>query len=96
MDFFFECIAELVLKILEKVTRRNISKKTQTVVDILVSAVFLLMVNGFAIWKAVSHYRSGNLLAAAIFASAVVLCVLLLGFVIIRRMVRNRKNKIEP
>ena len=96
MDFFFECIAELVLDILEKVTRRNTSKRTQTGVDILVSAVFLLMVNGFAIWKAVSHYRSGNLLAAAIFASAVVLCVLLLGFVIIRRMVRNRKNKIEP
>ena len=96
MDFFLELITDLGLKILEKVTRRNTGKRTQTVVDILVSAVFLLMVNGFAIWKAVSHYRSGNLLAAAIFASAVVLCVLLLGFIVIRRIIRNRKNKIEP
>ena len=95
MDFFLELITDLALKILEKVTRCNISKRTQTVVDILVSAVFLLMVNGFAIWKAVSHYRRDNLLAAAIFASAVVLCVLLLGFVILRRIIRRRKSKKE-
>lgn len=96
MDFFFECIAELVSKILEKVTRHNISTRTQTVVDILVVAVSFLVLDGFAIWKAVRYYRSGNLLGAAIFAAAVVISILLLGFVVIRRIIRNRKNKIEP
>ncbi len=89
-----EIIADLVLELLAKITRNN-SKKSQTVVDILVACLSLLAVNGYAIWKAVSCYRSGNLLGAVLFVAVVVVSVLLLGFLVIRRIIRKRKNKKE-
>lgn len=86
-----EIIADLVLDLLEKITRHNKNKRTQTVVDILVASVSFLAVNGYAIWRAISHYRQGNMLAAVAFASVVVISLLLIGFIILRRMIRKRK-----
>ena len=89
-----EIIADLVLELLAKITRNN-SKKSQTVVDILVACLSILAVNGYAIWKAVSCYRSGNLLATVLYSAILVVSVLLLAFIAIRCIIRKRKNKKE-
>lgn len=96
MDLFFDIIADLVLKLLGKVTKDNKNARTQTVVDILVASVFLLAVDGYAIWNAVSYYRQGKVLVAAIFASVMVISLLLIGFVVFRRIMRKRKDRQEP
>lgn len=93
MDFF-ELIAEGVLAILEKVVKHS-EKRTQTVVDILVAVIAILAVDGYAIWSAISAYRRGNMLGAVLYSVALVVSVLLLAFVVIRRIIRKRKNKKE-
>lgn len=92
MDLFFDIIAELVLKLLGKVTKDNKNTRTQTIIDIFVASVFLLAVDGYAIWNAVSYYRQGKVLVAAVFASVVVASFLLIGFVALRRIIRKRKE----
>ena len=94
MDFF-ELIAEGVLAILEKVVKHS-EKRTQTVVDILVAVIAILAVNGYAIWSVISAYRRGNMLATVLYSAALVICLLLLAFVVIRRIIRKRKAKKEP
>ena len=96
MDLFLHIIADFVLKLLGKVTRRSKNERIQTVVDILVASVFLLAVDGFAIWNAVSYYRQGKVLVAAILAAVVVISLLFVGFVVIRRIIRKRKGRQEP
>ena len=95
MDLIFDIIADLVLKLLGKATKHSKNARTQTVVDILVASVLLLAVDGYAIWSVVSYYRQGNIPIAAIFASAVVVSILLVGFVVIRRIIRKRKDRQE-
>lgn len=87
MDLIFEGI----LALLGKVTRHTKSKKTQMIVDILVASAAILI----AIWSAIGHYRKGNVLEAAIFASVVVISVLLIGFVVLRRVLREKKEEKE-
>lgn len=95
MELIFDVIADLVLDLLGKVTRHSKKTRTQTIVDVLVASVFILVVDGLAIWSAVSYYRKGNVFLAVVFASIVVLSLLLIGFVIIRRIIRRRKAETE-
>ena len=95
MDFLFELIADGVLAILGKVARHSKSR-TQTVVDILVAVIAILAVNGYAIWSAISAYRQGNMLATVLHSAVLVVSLLLLAFVVIRRIIRKRKAKKDP
>ena len=72
MELIFDIIADFVLKLLGKATKHSKNTRTQTVVDILVASAFLLAVDGYAMWSAVSYYRQGKVLVAAIFAAVVV------------------------
>ncbi len=89
MEALLEILAEGVLALLGKVTRRC-GRKTQIVVDILVAAGAVLAVGGYCVWRAVYHWCRGEFLIAGIFALVVVASVLL-GFITIRRIVRNNK-----
>lgn len=91
MDFL-ELIADGVLAILEKVAKHG-QKRTQTVVDILVAVISILAVNGYLIWSAISAYRQGNMLATVRYAAVLVISVLLMAFVVIRRIIRKRKSR---
>ena len=95
MDWFLEMIADGVLAILGKVVRHS-EKRTQSVVDILVAVIAILAVDGYAIWRAIDAYRRGNMLGAVLYSAALVVSVLLLAFVVIRRIIRKRKAKKEP
>ena len=55
-----EIIGDLVLELLGKITR-HCGRKMQIVLDVLVSAVVVLVVEGYAIWRVVHHYRQGEL-----------------------------------
>ena len=90
-----DLLGQLVLDLLGKITR-HCGKRTQIVLDILVAAEVVLAVDGYAIWRTVHHYRQGEFLFAGIFALVVVLSLLLVGFVIVRRIILNRGKKNEP
>ena len=93
---FMEIIADLVVELLGKLLRqltKNIKNaKVQTFVDILIASVCILIADGCAIWGAVSCYRQGKILAAIAFASVVVISLLLIGFIILRHILRNKKK----
>lgn len=91
MELIFDVIADLILKLLGKVTEQTKSATVQTFVDGLVAAAFLVAVDGCAIWCAVSFYRKGNMLLAVMLAAAVIF-FLLVGFMILRRIIRRRKS----
>lgn len=95
MELIFDVVADLVLDLLGKVTRHSKNTRTQTIVDILVASVFVLVVEGLAVWGAVRGYQQGNVLLTVAFASVVVISLLLIGFVIIRRIIRRRKAETE-
>ena len=95
MDLIFDIIADFVLSLLGKATRRSKKPKTQIIIDILAATVFLLVVDGYATGSAVRYYRQGNVLLAAVFASVVVISFLLIGFVVLRRIIRKRKAEQE-
>lgn len=86
-----DIIADLVLELLGKVVRHSKNPRTQTVVDVLVASVFLLAVDGFAIWNAISYYQQGNVIVAAIFAAVVVISLLLIGGLVLRRIIRRKE-----
>lgn len=86
-----DIVADLILELLGKITRHCKSPKTQMVVDILVASVFLLAVDGFAIWNAISYYQQGNVIVAAIFAAVVVISLLLVGGLVLRRIIRRKE-----
>ena len=89
-----DIIADLILELLGKVTKNIKNARTQTVVDVLVASVCILVVAGYAIWSAVSYYRQGNVWATVAFASVAAIFLLLIGFVILRRIIRkNRHHK---
>ena len=90
MDFLFDLLGEGLLSLLGKLTRRC-KGKTQIVLDIVVIVVASLVVDGYAVWRAIHHYRQGELLIAGIFALAVVLSVLLAGFVLCRILWDRKK-----
>jgi len=92
MELIFDIIADLILKLLGKVTEQTKSATVQTFVDVLVAAAFLVAVDGCAIWCAVSFYRKGNMLLAVMLAFAAVIFFLLVGFMILRRIIRRRKS----
>ena len=89
---FMEIIADLVVELLGKLTKNIKNAKVQTFVDILIASVCILIADGCAIWGAVSYYRQGKVLAAIAFASVVVISLLLIGFVILRHILRNKKK----
>lgn len=91
-----DIVANLILKLLEKVTKHSKNARTQTVIDILVASVVLLAVGGYAIWNAVRCYQQGNVLAAAAIASVMAITLLLIGFVVLRRFIRRRNERKEP
>ena len=95
MELIFDILADLLLALLGKVVRHSEKKKTQTIVDVLMALAFLLAIEGLAIWSAVSCYRKGNIFLTVVFASIVVLSLLLTGFIVLRRIIRRRKAKTE-
>ena len=90
MELLFDIIADFVLSLLGKMTRHSKNGKTQTVVDILVATTCILVTDGLAIWGAVSCYRQENVVGTVAFASVVVISLLLIGFVILRRLLRRK------
>ena len=87
-----DIIADLVVALLGKLTKNIKNAKVQTLVDILIASVCVLIADGCAIWGAVSCYRQGKVLAAIAFASVVVISLLLIGFIILRRIIKNKKE----
>lgn len=91
MELIFDIIADFLLELLGKVARHSEKAKTQTVADVLVAVALLLAVEGLAVWSAVSCYSKGNIFLTVVFASIVVLSLLLIGFVMIRRILRRKR-----
>lgn len=87
MDIIFDRI----LALLGKVIRHCKSTRTQTIVDILVASAAILI----AICSAIGNYRKGNVLEAAIFASVVVISILIISFVVLRCILRKKKEEKE-
>mgnify|MGYP003296286333 CR=1 FL=1 len=95
MELLFDIVAELALKLLEKVARHSENERTQNIVVVLVASVCILVVEGLAVWGAVSCYQQGNVLLTVAFASVVVISLLIIGAVVLRRIIRRRKAETE-
>ncbi len=96
MNLIFDFIVDLLFRFSEKGVKNIQNEKKQIIAAAISAAVTCLAAVGLGIWKAIDYYREGKLWAAIVFAVMVVLVFLLLGFVVIRRIARNRKKKIEP
>ena len=92
MDIISFIVDELVFFLTEKGIKRIKNEKAQIIVTAILSAVMCVLVTGFAGWQAVQSYQKGNLLAAIFFAVLGVLPLLLIGFIMLRRVIRKRKR----
>ena len=93
MDILIFIIGELLYFLAVKGIRNIKNEKTQIIVAAIFTVVVCVSVTGFAGWEAIQFYQKGNMLAAIVFAILAVLPILLIGFIILRRIIRTRKNK---
>ncbi len=84
-------ITEWLLNKLGKVVRTSNNPKTVRIIDILVAFFGLLAAVSYAIWNAVCYYRQGNVLAAVLIVSGLVIFLLFITFLALRRVIRTRK-----
>lgn len=92
MELILDVLFDKILSLLGKVTRNSkTTRRTQMIVDILVTSVAILVV----VWSVINDYRKGIVLIAAIFAFVVISLILMKGFVILFRNIRKKKEEMK-
>ena len=92
MELIFDIIADVVFNLIEKAIKGIKNEKIKLFAAAILAFAMTTLAVGFAVWGAISFYEKGNMLAAIVFVAIAVLILLLIGFIVLRRIIR-RKNK---
>ena len=94
MDLLFDIAVEFLFTLVEKGIKGIKNEKLQVFAAATFAFVAFASLVGFATWMGVSFYREGTMVATIFCGAIVALAILLIGFIILRRIIRKRK--IEP